>query len=61
MLPEEELGGGCLDGDLCDPISCLVENGGCAVFYQGGDDDAGENHNNGWKLIETNYKAVLLL
>ena len=45
-FPKKNLGG-CLDGDLCDPISCLVENGGCAVFYQGGDDDAGENHNNG--------------
>ena len=33
-FPKKNLGG-CLDGDLCDPISCLVENGGALFSIKG--------------------------
>ena len=40
----KQKGGGCLDDDLRDLISCLVENGEALFSIIGGDDDAEENH-----------------
>ena len=40
----KQKGGGCLDDDLRDLISCLVENGEALFSIIRGDDDAEENY-----------------